>query len=92
VQVGPDCTWVKSSTLTPSKALPAWPQGLVEGRGRPLAAFAGFPDFSLTIFRAAALDVGFAFAFARLDFRAVMDPSPSLPLMPSRASIRFFDC
>src|SRR6266436_9036875 len=33
VQVGPDCTCVKSRTLTPSSALPACPQGLVEGGG-----------------------------------------------------------
>ena len=41
MQVGPDCTWVKSSTLMPSSALPAWPQGLVDGFGRPFGA-AGF--------------------------------------------------
>ena len=39
MQVGPDCTWVKSSTRTPSSALPAWPKGLDVGRGRPLAVF-----------------------------------------------------
>jgi len=33
VQVGPDCTWVKSRILTPSSALPASPHGLLLGRG-----------------------------------------------------------
>src|SRR5258707_4273561 len=41
VQVGPDCTWVKSRILTPSSARPAWPHGFADGRGRPLpTAFA----------------------------------------------------
>src|SRR6202008_838890 len=31
VQVGPDCTWVKSRMRTPSSALPAAPQGLRGG-------------------------------------------------------------
>src|SRR5262249_39496870 len=31
VQVGPDCTWVKSRMRTPSSAFPASPQGLLEG-------------------------------------------------------------
>src|SRR5437660_2398129 len=31
VQVGPDCTCVKSRMRTPSSALPAWPQGFVDG-------------------------------------------------------------
>src|SRR5437588_11121982 len=38
VQVGPDCTWVKSRMRTPSRARPACPNGLVEGFGRPEAA------------------------------------------------------
>src|SRR5581483_11091973 len=42
VQVGPDCTCVKSRMRTPSSALPAWPQGLDDGRGKlPFAALAG---------------------------------------------------
>src|SRR3954453_3817636 len=36
VQVGPDCTCVKSRILMPSSALPAWPKGFVDGFGRPL--------------------------------------------------------
>src|SRR5215467_4423171 len=31
VQVGPDWTCVKSRIRTPSRALPSWPQGWVEG-------------------------------------------------------------
>src|SRR6187200_3768162 len=51
VQVGPDCTCVKSRIRTPSSALPAWPHGLLEGRGMPFAAapfVAGFFPFNLT--------------------------------------------
>src|SRR5580704_16256346 len=33
VQVGPDCTWVKSRMRTPSRALPSWPKGFVDGIG-----------------------------------------------------------
>src|SRR3954466_7362052 len=51
VQVGPDCTCVKSSTRTPSSALPAWPNGLLEGLGMPLPFFAAFlAGFALTSF------------------------------------------
>ena len=60
VQVGPDCTWVKSRIFTPSSALPAWPNGLRDGGGRPFFA-AGFFDFSFTTFFDAALDLAFAF-------------------------------
>src|SRR5258705_6307671 len=42
VQVGPDCTWVKSRMRTPSSALPAPPHGLLLGFGRPLPFFAAF--------------------------------------------------
>src|ERR1700682_4606194 len=54
VQVGPDCTWVKSRIFTPSSALPAWPQGFVDGRGRPLLTTfaAAFFGLSLTTFLA----------------------------------------
>src|ERR1044071_6998650 len=60
VQVGPDCTWVKSRMRTPSSALPASPNGFVEGLGMPLpftcAAFftGGFFGASLTTLRFAA--------------------------------------
>src|SRR6202790_1211394 len=66
VQVGPDCTWVKSRMRTPSSALPASPYGLLDGRGRPLdTAFfvAVFFDFSFTTFFAAVLDFAFTFDF-----------------------------
>src|SRR5215510_4578541 len=36
VQVGPDCTCVKSRILTPSSALPSLPHGLDDTLGRPL--------------------------------------------------------
>ena len=54
MQVGPDCTWVKSRIFTPSSALPAAPHGFADGRGRPLlaAAFAAFFGLSLTTFLA----------------------------------------
>src|SRR5205807_9994770 len=65
VQVGPDCTCVKSRTRTPSSALPAWPQGLLDGRVAPLpfafaerlVGFAGrvLRPASFTTLRAAAL-------------------------------------
>src|SRR5262245_17031141 len=55
VQVGPDCTWVKSRMRTPSSALPARPDGLVEGFGGP---------FGLLAFTAALLVVAFGFVFA----------------------------
>src|SRR5579863_5546789 len=78
VQVGPDCTWVKSRMRTPSSARPAWPQGFADGRGKPLAATgplragraAGFfPALSLTTFfadflAAEALDEALDFALA----------------------------
>src|ERR1044071_6321734 len=34
VQVGPDCTWVKSRMRTPSSALPSSPNGLSETGGK----------------------------------------------------------
>ena len=67
MQVGPDCTWVKSRMRTPSSALPAWPKGLLDGFGRPFAtAFfdAGFFAFSFTTFFDAALDLGLTFVLA----------------------------
>src|SRR4029077_9436491 len=74
VQVGPDCTWVKSRTRTPSSALPAWPQALGERFARPLEAASRFAlvtvfatglfVFSLTILFAAGPDLGLTFALA----------------------------
>src|SRR6266540_903173 len=52
VQVGPAWTWLKSRMRTPSRALPAAPQGFVEGRARPLADAAAFFGASLTTFLA----------------------------------------
>ncbi len=49
MQVGPDCTWVKSRIFTPSSALPALPQGSVEGLGPPLPFFLA-PFFLAAIF------------------------------------------
>src|SRR5262249_61739578 len=60
VQVGPDCTWVKSRMRTPSRALPAAPQGSLLGAGaRGAAALRG------AAFLAAAL-VGLRSATTRL--------------------------
>src|ERR1700704_5446478 len=80
VQVGPDCTWVKSRMRTPSSALPACPNGLVEGLlvkvlGRPFVC-ATLPDLpdgfaTLAMLRtvdataAAALPIALFFGFAR---------------------------
>src|SRR5436853_259489 len=50
---------------TPSSALPAWPQGLVEGRGRALPDFL---LFSFTVFFAAFLVPGRAFGAFPLGF------------------------
>src|SRR5271154_516401 len=82
VQVGPDCTWVKSRMRTPSSARPACPHGFDDGRGAPFfaAPFCGglfarsfttfLVDF-LADFFAAVLDFVFL-AF----FRVVIDFSP----------------
>ena len=71
MQVGPDCTCVKSRMRTPSSAFPACPNGLVDGFGRPLPfCFAAgfFTAASLTSFFAglacfAALAAGFLAGF-----------------------------
>jgi hypothetical protein len=69
VQVGPDCTCVKSRILTPSSAQPACPHGFVVGRGRLLliAFAAGFAvDFlglNLKTFVADFLATGLDFDF-----------------------------
>src|SRR5436190_19157333 len=70
VQVGPDCTWVKSRIFTPSSALPAWPYGLVLGFGKPFgtAAFMDFFALSFTTFFDAALDLALVLALALLSF------------------------
>src|SRR5215469_16084735 len=70
VQVGPDCTWVKSRILTPSSALPACPQALLLGRGRPLP----FADFfaSLTTFFEADFATVLALAGLDLAFAVVL--------------------
>src|SRR5512134_3408701 len=69
VQVGPDCTCVKSRILTPSSALPAWPCGLRDGGGSPLFALAaGFFDLSATTFFDAALDLASTFALVFVFF------------------------
>src|SRR5919107_5334742 len=49
VQVGPDCTCVKSRIRTPSSALPALPNGAVVGSGKP-----PLPDFAIAATAAAA--------------------------------------
>src|SRR5690242_5826185 len=60
VQVGPDCTCVKSRTRTPCSALPSRPNGFDEGFGRPLLFLA-----AAGLFTALA-----AFAALRTGFRA----------------------
>jgi hypothetical protein len=80
VQVGPDCTWVKSRILTPSSALPASPHGLLLGRAS--AAF-GFLALSFTTFLADLLPA--ALAFARfVFFRIGMLHSQSVHARKSR--------
>src|SRR5438067_11951099 len=67
VQVGPDCTWVKSRVRTPSSALPTCPKGLVDGFGKPFATVffaAGFFALSFTTFFDAAFDFGLILLFA----------------------------
>src|SRR6185295_15244025 len=91
VQVGPDCTWVKSRIFTPSSALPAWPQGFAEGRGRsPLAAAAlaaGFVTFSVTTFLADFFAT--TLVFDVLAFLAIVIPlALFLAVMPAKAGIQ----
>src|SRR3984957_14033598 len=64
VQVGPDCTWVKSRMRTPSSALPAAPKGAAEGGGSPAMPFCGAG------FLAAGLAAGFATDFTAVFFAA----------------------
>src|SRR5947208_1725261 len=66
VQVGPDCTCVKSRILMPSRALPSLPQGFLEGGlDETLGALA------------TSLSEGF---FAGLAFTFVLRPAPTLTL------------
>src|SRR5512145_2605887 len=73
VQVGPDCTCVKSRMRTPSSALPAWPNGFLDGGGSSdfdaafLAAFLVLsaalpPPFDFFAFDVFFID-GFSLAF-----------------------------
>src|ERR1700675_3247357 len=64
VQVGPDCTWVKSRIFTPSSALPAWPHGFDDGRGTPL------PECALLPCAFAAAFFGLSFTTFLADFFA----------------------
>src|SRR5215470_15246525 len=69
---------------TPSSALPAWPQGLALGRGRPFAAaaLASFFDFNFTTFLEAVLDLTLPLAFAVLRFLVAIVRSPDLLWCP----------
>src|SRR5215471_19921878 len=64
---------------TPSSALPAAPQDLVLGRGRPFdaAALPGFFDFNFTTFLAAVFDLALALALLRF---LVIARSPLIPV------------
>src|SRR5690349_8197332 len=70
VQVGPDCTCVKSRIFTPSSALPSWPHGFFEIFGA-LAT-----SFSLGLFAALAfaltLTLPLALAFTTFFFAIVV--------------------
>src|SRR5438270_10292853 len=73
---------------TPSSALPAWPNGLVEGFGTPLPFFLATSFTTLLDFAAA------FFAVLRADFAAffcffAMCCLPLSPLMPAKAGIQF---
>src|SRR3954463_16386293 len=72
VQVGPDCTCVKSRMRTPSSALPAPPHGALDGAGKawpfPFAFFAA--DFLGAGFFAAAFTTFFVVFLAALFFAA----------------------
>src|ERR1700716_2381353 len=65
---------------TPSRALPAWPKGLLDGCGRPFAAAffeAGFFAFSFTTLFDAALDLGLTFVLPFAFFLFALPPPPS---------------
>src|SRR6476660_4739642 len=80
VQVGPDCTWVKSRMRTPSSALPASPKGFVLGRGRPL------PFCLTTGFFATLATLSFATGFAERFGAAFFAAGAARPL----AAFTFF--
>ena len=89
MQVGPDCTCVKSRMRTPSSALPAWPNGLLDGLGCPLpfflaTSFTTFFDFAAAFFAAffASFLAGFAAFFCFLAICCL----PVFPSAHSRAS------
>src|SRR5215470_7639802 len=63
VQVGPDCTWVKSRMRTPVRALPASPQALLDGRGRWPLPFVFFAAVLTVLAVLAVLDLSFATFF-----------------------------
>src|SRR5258708_39097425 len=79
VQVGPDCTCVKSRMRTPSSALPAAPHGLADGLGCACTPFA-LPPFLAAAF--------FALGFFLLFLAMFVSPSqvhlflakPALPV------------
>src|SRR5690348_476469 len=99
VQVGPDCTCVKSRMRTPCSALPSMPNGFGDGLGRPLPfAFAATFFFALrTVFAAfTALRAGFRAAafvfFAVLDFFLAIKVLHCLAaVMPAQAGIQLLD-
>src|SRR5258708_20203938 len=66
VQVGPDCTCVKSRMRTPSSALPAAPHGLADGLGCACTPFA-LPPFLAAAF--------FALGFFLLFLAMFVSPS-----------------
>src|SRR6516165_4097795 len=78
VQVGPDCTCVKSRMRMPSSALPSLPHGLVDTLGRPLP-FA-FLATTLSAGRLAALAflAALSLRFAFLSFFFAMSVSDRL--------------
>src|SRR6476469_3396318 len=87
VQVGPDCTWVKSRMRTPVSALPSCPYGLLDARDKPLCLplclslvlpFALRAAASFTTLRA---DF-FAAAFVFFCFFLAISSPPSLRLTP----------
>src|SRR6516164_5320938 len=94
VQVGPDCTCVKSRIRTPVRALPSCPYGLVEGCGAPLCLplvlfFALRAAASFTTLRADFFDAAFAFFCF---FLAIPIPPSFFRLHPlGQASSEFSD-
>src|SRR5438874_2205798 len=73
---------------TPSSALPAWPNGLLEGFGRPLPFFFATSFTTFLDFAAAFLAV-FLADFAAFFCFFAMCCLPLSPLMPAKAGIQF---